>query len=79
MLADGRAMIDAAIAGLGIAQLFDRVAEPHLASAVLQRVCPEVDADGPPVHALIPLGRKMPPKTRVVLDHLAEVLRRPVA
>ncbi len=77
ILADGRATIDAAVAGLGIAQIFDRVAEPYVAAGELRRVLPEADVVGPPVHALIPLGRRMPPKTRIVLDHLAEVLRGP--
>ncbi len=75
IVADGRVMIDAAKAGLGIAQLFGRVAQPHVASGELQHVLPEADVVGPPVHALIPLGRRMPPKTRVVLDHLGDVLR----
>lgn len=35
----------------------------------------EVD-DGPPIHALIPAGRRMPPKTRVVLDRLVEFFKR---
>ncbi|RDJ26664.1 LysR family transcriptional regulator [Bosea caraganae] len=72
---DGRALIDAAIKGLGVAQIFDRVAHPHVVSGELQHVLPEADADGPPVHALIPVGRRMPPKTRVVLDQLAEFFR----
>ncbi|XXX78403.1 LysR family transcriptional regulator [Sorangium sp. So ce134] len=78
IVADGRAMVDAAIAGLGVAQIFDRVAQPHVASGELQRVLPEADVDGPPVHALIPLGRRMPPKTRIVLDHLIEFFRLPL-
>ena len=77
VLSDGRAMIDAAIAGLGVAQLFDLVTQVHVASGELRLVLPEADTQGPPVHALIPLGRRMPPKTRAVLDHLVEVLRRP--
>ena len=39
---------------------------------------PQADVDGPPIHALIPAGRGMPPKTRVVLDHLAEFFKRPL-
>ncbi|MDE1172149.1 MAG: LysR family transcriptional regulator [Parvibaculaceae bacterium] len=78
ILSDGRGMIDAAIAGFGIAQLFDRVSYPHILSGELQRVLPEADVEGPPVHALIPLGRRMPPKTRVVLDHLVEALKSPL-
>jgi DNA-binding transcriptional LysR family regulator len=75
---DGRAFIDAAIAGMGIAQIFDRVAAPHIESGELQHVLPQADVNGPPIHALIPAGRGMPPKTRVVLDHLAESFRRPL-
>ena len=71
---DGRAVVDAAIASLGIAQIFDRVAAPHVASGELVRVLPEAGADGPAVHALIPAGHRMAPKTRVVLEHLATVL-----
>ncbi len=77
--ADGRAMVDSAIAGLGIAEIFDRVAYPHVRSGELVQVLPESESPGPPVHALIPLGRRMPPKTRVVLDHLAELLRTPLS
>jgi DNA-binding transcriptional LysR family regulator len=73
---DGRAFIDAAIAGFGIAQIFDGVAQPHLVSGELQHVLPQADVDGPPIHALIPAGRRMPPKTRVVLDRLVEFFKR---
>jgi DNA-binding transcriptional LysR family regulator len=75
---DGRAFIDAAIAGMGIAQIFDRVAAPHVESGELQHVLPQADVIGPPIHALIPAGRSMPPKTRVVLDHLAEFFKPPL-
>jgi DNA-binding transcriptional LysR family regulator len=75
---DGRAFIDSAIAGMGIAQIFDRVAAPHVENGELQHVLPQADVEGPPVHALIPAGRRMPPKTRVVLDHLVEFFRRPL-
>src|ERR1700742_490374 len=75
---DGRAFIDSAIASMGIAQIFDRVAAPHVESGELQHVLPQADVDGPPIHALIPAGRGMPPKTRVVLDHLAEFFKRPL-
>jgi DNA-binding transcriptional LysR family regulator len=73
--ADGRAMVDAAIAGLGIAQIFDGLDYPHVHSGKLVRVLREARVPGPRVHALIPLGRRIPPKIRVVLDHLAEVMR----
>jgi DNA-binding transcriptional LysR family regulator len=75
---DGRAFIDAAIAGMGIAQIFDRVAALHVEAGELQHVLPQADTNGPPIHALIPAGRRMPPKTRVALDHLVEFFKRPV-
>jgi DNA-binding transcriptional LysR family regulator len=75
---DGRAFIDSAIAGMGIAQIFDRVAALHVETGELQHVLPQADTDGPPIHALIPAGRRMPPKTRVVLDQLVEFFKRPV-
>lgn len=75
---DGRAFIDAAIAGMGIAQIFDRVAAPHVESGELQHVLPQADVEGPPIHALIPAGRRMPPKTRVVLDALVEFFKMPM-
>ncbi|WP_213979707.1 LysR family transcriptional regulator [Sphingomonas sp. dw_22] len=78
VVSDGRSMIDSVRAGLGVAQIFDRVAAPFVAAGEMVHVLPELDVDGPPVHALIPLGRRMPPKTRVVLDHLGEVLRSPI-
>ncbi len=79
IVSDGRALVDAAIFGFGMTQIFDRVAEHHVTSGALRHILPEADVDGPPVHALIPLGRRMPPKTRVVLEHLAEVLRPPIS
>jgi DNA-binding transcriptional LysR family regulator len=76
ILADGQALVEAAVMGFGIAQIFDRVAEPHVAAGRLVHVLPEADVSGPPVHALVPLGRRMPRKTRLLLDHVAEVLKR---
>ena len=72
---DGRTMIEAIRAGLGIGQLFDRVAAPFVAAGDLVPVLPSLNAPGLPVHALIPVGRRMPPKTRVVLEHVSAVLR----
>lgn len=78
IVSDGRSLIDATRSGLGVAQIYDRVAHPHVLSGHLVHVLPEADIDAPPVHALIPLGRRMPPKTRVVLEHLVELLKAPV-
>ncbi|MFJ3485399.1 LysR family transcriptional regulator [Pseudomonas sp. NPDC090202] len=75
IVSDGQGVIDATVIGLGIAQLYDKVAQPYVDSGRLVRVLPTVDAPGPPVHALIPLGQRMPAKTRAVLNYLAERLR----
>lgn len=74
---DGRSMVDAIRAGLGIGQIFDQVAAPFVAAGELVPVLPELTVRTLPVHALIPVGRRMPPKIRVVLDHLSTVLRLP--
>jgi DNA-binding transcriptional LysR family regulator len=77
VLADGQALVDAAIAGFGIAQIHDRVALPHVRAGRLIHLLAHAAVDGPPVHAIIPLGQKMAAKTRAVLNHLAESLREP--
>ena len=74
VLADGQALVEASLNGLGIAQIFDRVALPHVKAGKFVHVLPSADVKGPPVHAMIPLGHRMPSKTRVVLNHLAEIL-----
>lgn len=75
VLADGQALVDAVVSGFGIAQILDRVAQPHVDSGKLVHILPGVDVDGPPVHAIIPIGQGMPAKTRAVLNHLADSLR----
>jgi DNA-binding transcriptional LysR family regulator len=75
VLADGQALVEAAVSGLGVAQILDRVAQPYVDAGKLEHILPGADVDGPPVHAMIPLGQKMAAKTRAVLNHLAESLR----
>lgn len=76
VLADGQALVEAAVAGFGITQIHDRVALPHVRAGRLVHVLPEADVDGPPVHAIISLGQKMAAKTRAVVNHLAETLQK---
>ncbi|CAB3757823.1 LysR family transcriptional regulator [Paraburkholderia humisilvae] len=72
---DGQALIDVLANGLGISQLLDRIAQPQVESGRLQHVLPDADVDGLPIHAMIPTGQKMPLRTRVVLNRLAEFLQ----
>jgi DNA-binding transcriptional LysR family regulator len=76
VLADGQALVEAAVAGFGIAQILDRVALPYVQAGRLVHLLPNADVDGPPVHAIISLGQKMAAKTRAVVNHLAETLQR---
>ena len=75
ILADGQALLEASILGLGVAQILDRVAQPHVQAGRLVHLLPGADVPGPPVHAIIPLGQKMTGKIRVVLNYLVEQLR----
>jgi DNA-binding transcriptional LysR family regulator len=75
ILADGQALLEAALLGLGIAQILDRVAQPHVEAGRLAHLLPHADVPGPPVNAIIPLGQKMTGKIRVVLNYLVEQLR----
>ncbi len=74
--ADGQTFIDAALNGFGVAQILDWVAQPYITAGRLVHILPEVDVQGPPVHALIPLGQRMPAKTRAVLNHIVQSLKR---
>jgi len=63
------AVRDAAIQGLGIAQLPMVVADMALASTELARVLPEWHPPAVPVHALFPSNRYLTPKVRAFIDH----------
>ncbi len=76
IMADGHTLVEATACGFGLAQLIDGFAAPLVASGRLVHVLPQADVAAPPVHALIPVGRKMTAKTRVVLDHLVATLQR---
>jgi DNA-binding transcriptional LysR family regulator len=73
--ADGQTFIDSALNGLGIAQILDRVVQPYVDEGRLVHILPAADVDGPPVHAVIPLGRRMAAKTRAVLTHIVANLK----
>lgn len=75
ILSDGRAVVEAACAGFGIAQAYDATCAAAIAAGSLVPVLPELAAMGPPAHALLPGGRAgTSAKVRVLLDHLMTVL-----
>lgn len=66
------AVRDAAIRGLGIAQLPVVVADVALSSTELTRVLPEWHPPAVPVHALFPSNRYLTPKVRAFIDHAVD-------
>jgi hypothetical protein len=55
---DGPTLVDAALAGLGVTQLFDYMAEPLLREGRLVQVLASEVAAGPDVHAVCSPGRR---------------------
>jgi DNA-binding transcriptional LysR family regulator len=67
---DGEAMVDAAIGGLGLAQLPISLVRAPLASGALQSVLQVHSAVGVEVHAVWPRRRHLSPRVRYVVDQL---------
>ncbi|NBD08302.1 MULTISPECIES: LysR family transcriptional regulator [Corallococcus] len=69
-LRDTGALLDAALAGMGVAQLPSWLAAEHLQAGALRRVLPMLRGASLPIHAVWPRGRHMPPRIRLVIDAL---------
>ncbi|PPQ36064.1 transcriptional regulator, LysR family [Rhodoblastus acidophilus] len=67
---DGQAMIDAALAGLGLCQLPIFMVREALARGALLRVLPEVSDVTVEIHAVWPRGKQLNPRVRHVVDRL---------
>jgi DNA-binding transcriptional LysR family regulator len=72
VLGHGEPLLDATLAGLGIACLPTWLIHEHLKRGELKTVWPDCFADNIPVHALWPKTRTLAPKVRVVVDALVE-------
>lgn len=70
---EGRALVDAALSGAGLAQIYDKALDPGMNNGQLVEVLADKALPGPPVNAIVPSGRRMPAKTRVFLEFLTEV------
>lgn len=70
----GPALVDAALAGVGITQLFDFMAAPLVREGRLVLVLEEEIAPGPDVFALCAPGRQSSARVRVAMDAFAEIL-----
>ena len=64
--------MDALLAGLGIGQLFDFMAEPLLREGRLVQLLSETAADGPPIHAVCAPGRRASPRIRAAFTAFAD-------
>ncbi len=73
-LNDTESLGAAARLGLGLCQLPDYIVHDHLASGELVVVLPGFEPAPMPISAVVPSGRLIPPRVRVLLDAL-EVLR----
>jgi len=69
-LDDGEAMVDAALTGLGLAQVPDYMAAAALADGRLVELLPAHRPPAVPIHAVMPANRLLPARVRVVLDAL---------
>lgn len=65
-------LMDALVAGLGIGQLFDFMAEPLLREGRLVQLLPDTAADGPPIHAVCAPGRRASPRIRAAFTAFAD-------
>ena len=73
-ISDTEALATAAVLGLGLCQLPDYVVRDELARGKLVELLPAHRPPPMPLSAVVPSGRLMPPRVRVLLDAL-EALR----
>ena len=70
----GDFLVTAAVAGLGVAQVFDFMVEDHIRRGELVEILADRAAPGPPVHAITLPRRQRVPKVRAFVDFMAEVM-----
>jgi DNA-binding transcriptional LysR family regulator len=73
-LDEGALIVDAALAGIGIAQVFDRMVREHITSGRLVEVLSKHAAAGPQLFAVCLPARRRAPEIRAFLDFAAEAL-----
>lgn len=70
----GEAVVDAALAGMGLCQLPEFYVRPHIAAGRLEAVLDDVRAGGEPIWAVYPQQRHVPPKIRDLVRRLRSEL-----
>lgn len=72
---NGELLVDAAVAGVGIAQVFDFMVEEHLRHGRLQALLSDFAQDAPPIRAVW-TGRRQPlPRARLFLEFIEALFR----
>jgi DNA-binding transcriptional LysR family regulator len=69
----GQLVLDATVAGLGVAMLPTFLADPYVASGALRAVLPKYSAESP-LHVLTHASRHLPRRVALLRDFLAEGL-----
>lgn len=72
----GELLLDAAVAGLGIAQVLDYMVAEELRRGRVVELLSEYSAKGPTVHGVCLSGQRRTPRVRVLLDFLASEFSR---
>ncbi len=62
------ALVDAVLAGLGLAQVFDFMVDPLVRAGRLVQLFPEEVAEGPPIHAVCAPGRRATARVRAAFE-----------
>jgi LysR family transcriptional regulator for bpeEF and oprC len=72
---DGVGLVDAAVAGAGIARPYELAARTHLRTGTLKRLLPEWSAGRQPVYAVFPASRHVPAKVRTFVEFAEGLLK----
>ncbi|QND82356.1 LysR family transcriptional regulator [Chromobacterium vaccinii] len=76
-MGDGEAILAAALAGLGLAQLPTWLASKHLQTGELIPVLHQLSGEHMPIHVIWPRNHYMPPRMRIVIDALLQAAQAP--
>ena len=72
---DGLARVEAAVAGLGIAQTLEFVARPFLSDGRLVRLFEHLESEAPPISILYAPTNRLPARTRAFIEFAAAVVK----
>jgi LysR family transcriptional regulator, regulator for bpeEF and oprC len=71
---EGIGLVDSAVGGVGIAQIYEIAARPHIDEGRLEAILTDWSCGRKAVYAVIPSRRNVPTKVRVFLDFVASLI-----